>query len=98
MSKSARTIEELATKFGISPEALKHTIKEYNEISKDKKDPFRKVDSLRQEISEPPFYGFNPYSTPITFFTLGGLVVDGETGLVIHRITEKPIKGLYAGT
>ncbi|KAJ3523208.1 hypothetical protein NM208_g12543 [Fusarium decemcellulare] len=100
--KKARSLEDLARKFGISEQGLTKTVGAYNEaIQRGKPDPMNKMPDTRSAILKPPFYGIDISATPtmgpqpVLGLTLGGLRVDGETGLVLNSSGEK-IRGLYA--
>ncbi|KAF9878406.1 fumarate reductase succinate dehydrogenase flavoprotein domain protein [Colletotrichum karsti] len=101
--KKASSLELLADKFGISAEALKTTVASYNQairVSKGQEDLMRKAPEYCTPLSEPPYYGID-ISTgvggiqAVNGLTLGGLRVDGETGLVLTG-TSEVIPGLYA--
>jgi 3-oxo-5alpha-steroid 4-dehydrogenase len=99
--RKAATLEELAQKFGISASGLSATVAEYNAaIAAGEEDPGHKASALCAPIENGPFYGVDisvrPSLTyPAPGLTLGGLKVDGESGLVLADDGE-PIAGLYA--
>lgn len=97
----ARTLEELATKTGVDPAAMMETVSAYNTgIASDSGDPAHKEAEVCHPVAKAPFYAVNisddasPFS-PIPGLTLGGLVVDGQTGRV-KRDDGSAIAGLYA--
>lgn len=99
--RKAATIPALARKLGISPSGLSATVSAYNEaIASGGEDPGHKAAELCAPVTRGPFYGINisvrPSLTyPVPGITLGGLKVDGESGLVLTG-EGKPIPGLYA--
>ena len=105
--KKAPTLEKLATKIKVSPEGLAATMKQYNEIAaKGQPDPLGKMQKRFVPQDTPPFYaadcslsGFadmlTKFGIPTAAITLGGLVVNQETGQV-KQADGKDILGLYA--
>ena len=99
--RKAATLPELARKLGISASGLAATVEAYNRaITSGTEDPVGKAAELCAPIIQPPFYGIDismrPSLTyPVPGFTLGGLKVDGETGLVLD-VRGQAIAGLYA--
>ncbi|MEV4142323.1 FAD-binding protein [Amycolatopsis sp. NPDC049691] len=90
------TVEEVARKAGVDPEGLRASVEAYHGAS----DPVGKPDEFRRRLERPPFslidISVRPnlgYPTPM--LTLGGLVVDEDTGAVRSTAGE-PIPGLYA--
>jgi 3-oxo-5alpha-steroid 4-dehydrogenase len=97
---SAETIEQLATKIGVPAERLAKTIADYNaSIDAGMPDAQIKSDRLRRKIVEAPFYandiGLSARFSPTTAITVGGLVVDEDTGEVLSSEGGK-VSGLYA--
>ncbi|MCC9197904.1 FAD-binding protein [Arthrobacter sp. zg-Y820] len=99
--KTARTVSALAAKIGVDPDGLQKSVDVYNAgIASGQGDPAHKAPELCQPILKPPFRAFNisddssPF-LPIPGLTLGGLLVDGASGLV-KREDGTPIHGLYA--
>ena len=97
---SAATIEELAAKIGVPAVGLAKTIANYNAlIDAGKPDALEKQDKLRRKIVEAPFYandiGLGARYSPTSAITVGGLVVDEDTGEVYSSEGGK-VKGLYA--
>ncbi len=100
----APTIEELARKLEIDPQALVRTVTEFNAAVKDK--PFNPAvldakgtrgitppkSNWAQKLDTPPYVGFSV--TCGISFTFGGLRVDlrGQ----VQDIEDRPIRGLYA--
>jgi 3-oxo-5alpha-steroid 4-dehydrogenase len=97
---SANTIEELAQKIGVPPDRLAKTIADYNAgIDAGKPDAMIKQDKLRRKIVQAPFYandiGLGARFSPTSAITVGGLVVDEDTGEVLSSEGGK-VPGLYA--
>ena len=102
--ETADTIEQLAEKIGVNPEALAETIREYNEaINPDTEfDPTVKdgkssattpiKSNWAAPLDEGPFYAY-PVTCGITF-TFGGVKTDTH-GRVLNKDGEH-IEGLYA--
>ncbi|MGZ3603854.1 MAG: FAD-dependent oxidoreductase [Thermodesulfobacteriota bacterium] len=91
----AETIEELATKIGAPPAALKLTIDEFNNAVRDGKALGIKPpkEALANKIMTPKFYAFYPLVPGITQ-TFGGIKVNTDA-----RVLEpdgRVIPGLYA--
>ena len=88
------SLDEIASKYGVPADALKETVKKYNEGVKAKKDEFGKQESALFEINEAgPFYVIR--LSPKPHHTMGGLKIN-EKAQVISSKTGKPIPGLYA--
>lgn len=99
--RKARTLDALAKKIGVDAAGLRATVEAYNRgIADGTGDPAHKAPELSKPVSKAPFYAIDisvdasPFF-PIPGLTLGGLVVDGETGLVT-REDGSVIPGLYA--
>lgn len=98
---SAPTVAGLAAKLGVDPAGLVATLDAYNAAaSAGRPDPLGKAADLRQPLLRPPFYAVDfsikgPFFSPCAAMTLGGLVVDEESGLV-KREDGRRIDGLYA--
>ncbi len=96
----ADSIENLARKLKVNPETMNKTVSEYNyAIIDGKPDPVRKL-NYRSPIATSPFYGIDvsfksngPLVAPA--MCLGGLRVDGASGLVLNS-AGRTIRGLYA--
>lgn len=90
------TVEEAARKAGVDPQGLRASVEAYHGA----KDPMGKPAEFARRLENPPFslidISVRPnlgYPTPM--LTLGGLVVDEDTGAVRNAAGE-PIAGLYA--
>lgn len=98
--EKAKTLEDLARKLKVDPSALKTTVQAYNNaITSDKPDPVGKL-GYRSIIATGPFYGIDISLKPsgmmvVPAMGLGGLRVDGPSGLVLNDTRER-IRGLYA--
>lgn len=97
---SAPTLEQLARRIGVPEAALVATIADYNaRIDAGEPDPFGKSEKLRRKIETGPFYatdiGAALRLAPIPALTMGGLVVDEDTGQVIGT-DGRPVPRLYA--
>jgi 3-oxo-5alpha-steroid 4-dehydrogenase len=105
--KKAPTFEKLAKKIGVSAEGLESTMKQYNETAKKgDPDPLGKYQKRFVPQDTPPYYaldcslsGFSATLTkggiPTAAITLGGLVVNEQTGQV-KKADGSSIEGLYA--
>jgi 3-oxo-5alpha-steroid 4-dehydrogenase len=105
--KKAPTLAKLAKKIGVSPEGLETTMNKYNEIAqKGGPDPLGKMEKRFKPQAKPPFYALDcslknfsdtltKLALPVAALTLGGLVVDEQTGQVKRKDGSK-IEGLYA--
>lgn len=98
---TAATLEELAAKMNVDPNGLRKTVEAYNRgISSGEGDPAHKDPELCSPVLKPPFRAYNisddssPF-LPVPGLTLGGLVVEGSTGMV-KRGDGSVIDGLYA--
>jgi 3-oxo-5alpha-steroid 4-dehydrogenase len=99
-TKRAGSLEALAAKCGIDAGNLKQSVAAYNSAEKAGiPDPQGKSAENSQQLTKPPFYAINiSLSNPLGFFflfTLGGLVVDEDRGLV-KREDGRTIPRLYA--
>jgi 3-oxo-5alpha-steroid 4-dehydrogenase len=105
--KKSPTLAKLAKKIGVSPEGLETTMNKYNEIAqKGGPDPLGKMEKRFKPQAKPPFYALDcslknfsdtltKLALPVAALTLGGLVVDEQTGQVKRKDGSK-IEGLYA--
>lgn len=96
----AATIEKLACKIGLDPARLRVAVESYNRAAAGvERDPMRKDQKEMLPILNGPFYAIDISASnsllPMMAMTLGGLVVEEETGMVIGK-DGRPIKGLYA--
>jgi 3-oxo-5alpha-steroid 4-dehydrogenase len=99
-STSGATLKELAEKIGIPADRLEATIAEYNRrIDAGLPDLEGKQQKLRRKIETGPFYandiGTSAKMSPTSSITVGGLVVDEDTGEVMSSEGGK-VPGLYA--
>ena len=97
---SAATIAELAEKIGVPAAGLEATIADYNRrIDVGQPDSLDKQQKLRRKIETGPFYandiGTKAKMSPTSSITVGGLVVDEDTGEVLSSEGGK-VPGLYA--
>jgi fumarate reductase flavoprotein subunit len=92
MIKKAGSIEELAGKLGLNPQALQATINAYNTSVASGKDTEFGRDKGLVKIEQGPFYGWQTFVGFGT--TYGGLRID-VTGHVVDAF-GKPIPRLYA--
>src|SRR4030043_36029 len=90
----ANSIEELATKIGVKPEALKTTLDEYNGFcEKGHDDLFAKDAKYLRALKGPKFYAVKCWRVFLS--TIGGIKINHNMEVVDKE--EKPIPGLYAG-
>ena len=100
-SKKGNTLGDLAIKLRIDSSKLVEQVDRYNsDISNNAEDEYGKAQKDCKPIKEGPFYAIDisvdsPY-IPCPVITLGGLVINEETGNVKNK-EGKDIKGLYAG-
>ncbi len=100
-SVRGRTIEEVATRAGVDPAGLRATVDAHNHaIERDSPDPLGKPDDLRRPVRTGPFtlldISFTARLTyPMPMLTLGGLLVDEDTGAVRAEVGGV-VPGLYA--
>jgi len=91
---AADSIEELATKIGIEPAALRATVDEYNSFcEKGHDDLFAKEPKYLRPLKEPRFYALK--CNAVFLGTLGGIKINHKMEVVDKK--ENPILGLYAG-
>ena len=89
----ADSIEELAEKLGIDPEALQTTVDAYNTLCENGCDSqFGKSAKYLQPVTTPPFYGIHRYLRVSAMCS--GLIID-EQARVLDANGE-PIPGLWA--
>ncbi len=96
----AETLAALAEKIGVPAERLEATLAAYNgAIARGEPDPLGKSEKYRQALDAGPFYAMNIGEglklSPIPALTMGGLVVDEDTGEVLSR-DGGTVPGLYA--
>ncbi|AMO73138.1 hypothetical protein AZE99_00535 [Sphingorhabdus sp. M41] len=97
---SAPTLEELAAKIGVPADVMAETIHSYNDhIAKGEPDPLGKSEKYRRTIDTGPYFatdiGDSLKVSPIPALTMGGLLVDEETGQVLSN-EGGIVPGLYA--
>lgn len=97
---SAESLDALAAKIGVPAGPLAATIATYNgRIARGEVDPLGKSEKYRQTLEQGPFYamsiGEGLKLSPIPALTMGGLVVDEDTGEVLSS-EGGTVKGLYA--
>jgi 3-oxo-5alpha-steroid 4-dehydrogenase len=91
----------LAEKIGVEKEKMLRTVEEYNvSVQTPDGDLLGKSKEYCIPVSQPPFYAIDISITrsgisAVRGITLGGLRVDGETGMVLNEKGTK-IQGLYA--
>jgi len=98
--KKAESIDKLAQRCGIPADTLCDTVEAYNKVSRgEKEDPLGKAPEYLQPIASPPFYAIDcslaNSLSPCAMLSLGGLVVDEESGEV-KREDGSTVDGLYA--
>jgi 3-oxo-5alpha-steroid 4-dehydrogenase len=98
---SAPTLAGVAAKAGVDADARVLTVKAYNEAAAaGEPDPAGKAPEFVRPLEHPPYSLVdcsirNRTAQPAPMLTLGGLVVDEETGQV-RRSDGTPVTGLYA--
>ncbi|MDE2597403.1 MAG: FAD-binding protein [Sphingomonadales bacterium] len=97
---SAPTLDELAAKIGVPADEMRATLAAYNgHIARGEGDPLGKSEKYRQTIEQGPFHatdiGAALKLNPIPALTMGGLVVDEDTGEVLSS-EGGVVRGLYA--
>ncbi|MGN6127815.1 MAG: FAD-binding protein [Humibacter sp.] len=97
----APTIDALAERIGVDAGGLMRSVAAYNRgIRSAEGDPLHKAPEYCSPIEKSPFYAIDISARNVIYFplpglTLGGLVVDEQTGAVM-REDGTPIAGLYA--
>lgn len=100
-NRKAATLDALAAKIGVDAEGLSASVDAYNEgIRSGKGDPFHKAPEYCAPIEKGPFRAIDISAKNVIYFplpglTLGGLVVDEQTGAVL-REDRSAVDGLYA--
>lgn len=90
----ADSIEELASKIGVDPQALKKTVDHYNEMcEKGSDDDFFKLAMYLHPIKTPPFYSVVEVAGAC-YQTFGGLLFNNQLQVLDEK--QNPIPGLYA--
>ena len=91
--QSADTLEELATKIGVDPDALVAEVEKYNGFCAAGEDgEFAKDPQYLRPLEEGPYYSFS-LNVGI-FATVGGLKIDEDSEVL--DADGKPLAGLYA--
>lgn len=91
----ANTIEELAIRMSVDPDALQSTIDRYNELAEAGVDEdFDKRADRLFPVIEPPFYAY-PMTDTVLLVCMGGLVTNANFQ-VINAEDDSLIEGLYA--
>jgi 3-oxo-5alpha-steroid 4-dehydrogenase len=99
-TKRGRRIADLARACRIDADALQRTVDHFNSaVNEGRADPLGKIPELLQPVQGRAYYAVNlsldnKYA-PLPALTLGGLVVDEDTGGV-KRADGSVIPGLYA--
>lgn len=99
-TKRAKTLDKLAEKCGINAKGLKQQVEAFDrDLSNSEPDQFEKADKYMRPIKSKSYWAVN-IGMPnkfgfMMFFTIGGALVDQETGEVLNQ-EGKAIKGLYA--
>lgn len=99
-AKKGGSLEKLAKKCGMDAEVLSKTVQEYNQVALgNAQDRFKKDPQYHFNLAKAPFYAIDISIDRRTFpcpaLTLGGLVVDEDSGQVVDG-EGKPIDKLYA--
>jgi flavocytochrome c len=95
--QSADTIEALAAKVGLPPDALKETLAEYNQmVEKGIDTAFGRFGPGKtfqpKKVFQPPFYAVQFF--PLSRKSLGGVAIDRSARVLDAE--QRPIAGLYA--
>ena len=99
-TRRAKTIDRLAEKCGIDAEGLKQQVEEFDRaLANGEPDQFGKSEKYLKPIKSKSYWAVN-IGMPnkfgfMMFFTIGGALVDQETGEVLDK-EGNAIKGLYA--
>ncbi len=89
----ANSLEELASKTGINPDALRKTIDEYNKACKTGRDElFNKTPRYLKPVKQPKFYAGRFF--PGAYGSLGGIKINYKTEVLTKDYDVIP--GLYA--
>jgi 3-oxo-5alpha-steroid 4-dehydrogenase len=98
-SKKAATVQDLAAKIKVDPQTLSATVDSYRKAKAGQTaDQFRKAAGDMGAMNTAPYYAINigvNSIMPLPAITLGGLLVDEPSGLVL-RDDGTTIPGLYA--
>ncbi len=99
-TRRASTLEALARKIGVDAMSFVSTVSDFNaNANQGTADPLGKMQDMMKPLSSGPYYAVNMSVdnryAPMPAFTMGGLDVNEETGLV-KRADGSVIRGLYA--
>ncbi|EXJ76264.1 uncharacterized protein A1O5_00772 [Cladophialophora psammophila CBS 110553] len=99
-TRRARSLEKLAKKIKVPPQGLREQIEGYNKASiSGQADKLGKMKDIFKPVVNGPFYAVNVSLgnkfNPAQSITMGGLVVDEQTGNV-KREDGSVVEGLYA--
>ncbi|MEI6459700.1 MAG: FAD-binding protein [Pseudomonadota bacterium] len=99
-TKKARTLDGLAQKIGVEPAALSATANQLAQaLARQQPDPLGKHPDYCNALGDGPYWALNTSLDNkfafFIFFTLGGLAIDEQRGVVL-REDGTPIEGLYA--
>ena len=98
---SGNTLEEVAAKAGVDPAGLRATVEAHNQAAAaGRPDPMGKPSEFVKPVGQGPYsliaISVKPsVINPCPMFTLGGVIVDEDTGAV-KTPAGQPIVGLYA--
>ena len=87
-----KTLEALAKKIGVNPEALPQTVAVYNTYQTAKDDLDFKRDDMARPIATGPFYAIE--IKPGIHFTMGGVRINNRTQVMSPD--KRPVAGLFA--
>uniref|UniRef100_A0A7S2RYX0 FAD-dependent oxidoreductase 2 FAD-binding domain-containing protein n=1 Tax=Mucochytrium quahogii TaxID=96639 RepID=A0A7S2RYX0_9STRA len=100
--RTGMTVGELASACGMNRATLEETVALYNKDVENGVDTrFKKNDLYLSKLAKAPYYAINLDMVgnkfwPTPCMSLGGIVVDGDSGEVISEKTGRSVKGLYA--
>lgn len=98
--RTARTVEELASRIGVDPAGLRRSVDDYNRAARgEQPDVVGKVPEEMSELTAAPYHAIDvsvhSRYFPMPMLTLGGLRVAESNGQVLDS-GGQPIQGLYA--
>jgi 3-oxo-5alpha-steroid 4-dehydrogenase len=99
-TRRGANLETLARKIGVDAAGLVKTVADFDaRANQGAADPLGKMQDMMKPLSGGPYYAVNTSVdnryAPMPAFTMGGLDVDEETGMV-KRADGRVIRGLYA--